>query len=104
MITYNIYINRVEVIEDGKCILHSSNQLEQLLHRLSYDLYMAFLHSGFNRGFQLHRASRIINNLVEIVHLHDVDEDNIVSILRELFLFVRRRTFYSINLNIINHV
>lgn len=110
MITFNLYLDRIEVIEDGKITLQSSTDMPQILHRLAADLFMAYVHSGLNRGYQFRRLSRIINNLDEmvrvydIVHDIDINEDNIVNILRDLFLFVRRRKFYSINLNIINHV
>lgn len=110
MILYNIYLDRIEVIEDGKITLQSSTDLPQILQRLSRVLFMTYAHSGLNRGYQFRRLHRIIGNLAEILRVSDnvydmeFDEENVVNILRELFLFVRRRKFYSINLNIINHV
>lgn len=110
MVTYNLYLDRIEVVEDGKCILQSSTDLLQILQRLSADLFMTYAHSGLNRGYQFRRLYRIIGNLVEILRVSDIvtdidfNEENVVNILRELFLFVQRRKFYSINLNIINHV
>lgn len=110
MITYNLYLDRLEVVENGKIILQSSTDMPQILRRLSTDLFTTYAHSRLNRGYQFRRLSRIIRYLEEIVRasdiVHDLDinEDYIVNILRELFLFVRRRQFYSINLNIIDHV
>ena len=110
MITYNLYLDRIEVIEDGKITLQSSTDLPQILQRLAGDLFMTYVHLGLNRGYQMRRLSRIIGNLAEILRVSDLvfdidfNQENVVNILRELFLFVRRRKFYSINLNIINHV
>ena len=103
MTTYNIYLDRIEVIGDKGTIMTCSLRYKLLF--LSSDLYNVFLSRRLGKGQTYRRMSFIIHDLVHIIDkIEDVNEEHVVAILRNSLSFLRRYEFTDFQINILNHV
>lgn len=103
MRTYNIYLDRIEVLGDNGLVTTST--LRNKLLFLSSDFYNYVRSTRLGKGCTYRRMSFLIDELVNLIdNTSDVNETSVVGVLRYSLSFVRRFEFPHFQINILNHV